>query len=105
MTAPTRRIFMLQLAAGTSVLTAGRALAQGAPAKVDPKDPQAVALGYVEDTAKADQQKYPNHKPDQACAGCQLYSGKAGDKTGPCSLFAGKHVTSGGWCSAWTKKA
>jgi hypothetical protein len=34
-----------------------------------------------------------------------LYTGKPKDASGPCSLFAGKHVTANGWCSAWVKKA
>ena len=97
-----RRVFMLQVALGGTALTAATAFAQ---AKVDPKDPQAVALGYVDDTTKADAKKFPKHTNDQKCAGCQLYQGKPADATGPCSLFGGKLVASGGWCSAWVKKA
>ena len=33
------------------------------------------------------------------------YQGKAGDATGGCAIFAGKQVSSKGWCSAYTKKA
>jgi hypothetical protein len=99
----TRRVFMAQVAVGSSALVAMNVHAQ--PAKVDEKDPQAVALGYVSDTTKADAKKYPKHAKDQKCAGCQLFSGKAGDASGPCSLFAGKHVSANGWCSAWVKKA
>ena len=106
MTSPNRRIFLLQLAAGTSAVAARDALAQkSAPAKVDPKDPQALALGYVDDTAQADQKKFPQHSNDQKCNGCQMYSGQASDELGPCSIFGGKAVASDGWCSAWTKKA
>ena len=106
MTSRTRRIFLLQLAAGTSALAARDALAQkGAAAKVDPKDPQAVALGYVDDTTQADSKRFPQHSNEQKCNGCQMYSGQASDKLGPCSIFGGKDVASGGWCSAWTKKA
>ena len=105
MKATNRRVFMLQVAAGTSAAAAGQVLAQSTPAKVDPKDPQALALGYVDDTAQADASKFPKHTSDQKCATCQVYSGKAGDKTGPCAVFGGKLVSSGGWCSAWVKKA
>jgi hypothetical protein len=101
----TRRVFVMQLAAAGSALGASAVHAQAAPPKVDEKDPQAAALGYVADTTKADKKKYPKHTPDQKCGNCQLYTGKPKDATGPCSLFAGKHVTANGWCSAWVKKA
>jgi hypothetical protein len=106
MTTPikTRRVFMLQVAAGSAGVLAAAAHAQ-APAKLDEKDPQAVALGYVADTAKADTKKYPKHSKDQKCSNCTLYGGKAGDAWGPCSLFAGKQVAVNGWCGTWVKKA
>ena len=97
-----RRVFMMTLAAGTSALAATAALAQ---AKLDEKDPQAVALGYVADTTKADTKKFPKHSNDQKCSNCQLFQGKATDATGGCPLFAGKVVAGPGWCSAWVKKA
>lgn len=97
-----RRVFMMTLAAGTSALASNAALAQ---AKLDEKDPQAVALGYVADTTKADTKKFPKHSNDQKCANCQLFQGKATDATGGCPLFAGKVVAGPGWCSAWVKKA
>jgi hypothetical protein len=71
---------------------------------VDEKDPQAVGLGYVADSAKADSKKYPKHAPTQMCSNCALYQGKAGSASGPCPLFAGKEVASKGWCSAYAKK-
>jgi hypothetical protein len=97
-----RRVFMMTLAAGTSALAAGAALAQ---AKLDEKDPTAVALGYVADTAKADKKKYPKHDVAQTCANCQLFQGKAGAAEGPCPLFPGKTVAAKGWCASWVKKA
>lgn len=104
MKASSRRTFMLQVAVGGGALAAGAAQAQGAP-MVSEKDPQAVALGYVADTAKADAKKFPKHKPDQKCANCQLYTGKASEAAGPCGIFPGKQVAANGWCSAWVKKA
>jgi hypothetical protein len=98
-----RRTFLFQVAACGSLLAAAQAEAQAA--KVDEKDPQAVALGYVQDTAKADAKKYPKHATDQKCSTCALFQGKAGDATGACPLFAGKVVNAGAWCSAWAKKA
>ena len=97
-----RRIFMMTVAATGAALTAKLAMAQ---AKLDEKDPQAVALGYVADTTKADAKKYPKHEATQMCSNCALYQGKAGDAAGNCPLFAGKQVDAKGWCSAWAKKA
>jgi hypothetical protein len=97
-----RRVFLMQVAACGSVLAATRAQAQAA--KVDEKDPQATALGFVLDTNKADQKKFPKHVKEQKCNGCALYQGKPADASGPCTLFAMKIVPAGGWCSAWAKK-
>jgi hypothetical protein len=99
----TRRSFLLHVAATGSAIVALPALA--APASLDPKDPQAVALGYVADTTHADAKKYPKHTAAQKCSGCQLYGGAAGAATGPCPIYAGKLVSANGWCSSWIKKA
>ena len=97
-----RRSFIQILPVTGAALFAARfALA----ADVDPKDPQAAALGYVTDATKADKAKYPQYAAGQTCANCQLYQGKATDATGGCPLFAGKTVAAKGWCSAWAKKA
>jgi len=93
----------MQLAAGSTVLAAAHAQAQ--PARVDEKDPQAVALGYVADTTKADTKKFPKHSNDQKCNNCALFQGKATDAWGGCPLFGVKQVAGAGWCSAWAKKA
>ena len=101
----TRRSFIQILPlAGAMALCANSALAADTPA-VDPKDPQAAALGYVVDATKADKAKFPKYAAGQACSGCQLYQGKAGDAAGPCAIFAGKKVEAKGWCSAYVKKA
>ena len=98
-----RRVFMMQIAAGSAALAAvGAAQAQ---AKIDEKDPQAAAVGYLHDTTKVDAKKYPKHDKAQKCSNCQLYQGKASDAWGGCPLFAGKQVAGNGWCSAWAKKA
>ena len=99
-----RRVFIAQVVAGGSAVVTLGARAQAAP-MVDEKDAQASARGYVADTNKADAKKFPKHAKDQNCSNCQLYTGKAGDESGPCSLFAGKQVAGAGWCSAWAKKA
>ena len=94
----TRRVFFMQVAAGTSVLAATQAM-------VNEKDPAAVGLGYVADTTKADAKKYAKHTNEQMCSNCALYAGKAKEAAGSCPLFAGKQVAAKGWCSAWAKKA
>lgn len=96
----TRRAFILATAGGAALTTA--ALAQ---ARLDEKDPQAVALGYVADAARVDARKHATYAPGQNCAGCALYQGKAGDVAGNCPLYAGRQVAAKGWCSAWVKKA
>lgn len=100
-----RRTFLLQVVATGAALSAGQAMAQTASPKVSETDPQAVGLGYKEDTTKVDGKKYPNHAAAQNCASCQLFQGKAKDAAGGCPLFAGKQVVATGWCSAWAKKA
>ena len=101
----TRRTFMMQVAVGSSALAGASVAMAQTPAKVDEKDPQAAALAYAADTTKVDMKKFPKHTADQKCSTCQLYTGKAKEATGPCSLFAGKHVTANGWSSPWVKKA
>jgi High potential iron-sulfur protein len=73
--------------------------------RLDEKDPQAMALGYVEDTVRADKAKFSAYITGSQCSGCALYQGKVGDAAGGCTLFSGKNVTAQGWCSAWAKKA
>ena len=97
-----RRNFIIGLANAGAVI-GGAVRAQAT--KVDEKEPQAVALGYVDDAAKAAVRKQPKYAPGQACASCALYQGKPADATGPCALFGGRLVASKGWCTAWAKKA
>jgi hypothetical protein len=48
-------------------------LAQAQAARLDEKDPQAVALGYVHDAGKVDTKKFPKYAAGQVCANCGLY--------------------------------
>jgi hypothetical protein len=97
-----RRTFLLSVAAtGAAMATGARAQA----AKLDEKDPQAVALGYVHDAARADAKRFPKFAAGQNCANCALYQAKPTDPWGPCPLFANKQVAAKGWCSAWAKRA
>ena len=101
-----RRRFLKQLAAsiGATTLMSLPIRAADAPAVLEESDPTAMALGYKKDTTKVDQTKYPQHKPDQKCVGCLLYTGKPDAAEGPCTAFANKLVTKNGWCMAYAKK-
>lgn len=99
-----RRRFLLGLATGASPLLAIRGLAAEEPVKLTEDDPTAKALGYKEDTTKVDSTKYPMHKPDQRCDGCALYTGKAGEDSGPCTAVGNKIVTAAGWCMVFAPK-
>lgn len=95
----------------------GTAAAAATPQLVDPKDPAAKAVSYVNDNSeikdKALQLERTGVKfKDQRCLGCTFYE-KAkettvgGKKAAPCQMpFAsGKYVAEKGWCSTWAKKA
>ena len=98
----TRRQFMILSAAGACTLALnGKVQAQ---AMVSETDPQAVALGYKADATKVDKAKFPKYAASQICGNCALYQGGAA-AAGACPLFAGKQVSSKGWCSAYNKKA
>ena len=96
-----RRIFILQMAASSSLLLGASAQAQAA--LVSEKDPTAVALGYSADATKVDAKKHPNWKAGNICGNCQFYQGK--EAWGVCPLLGGKQVAAKGWCTAWAKKA
>lgn len=68
--------------------------------KVDPSDPQAQSLHYVEDATKGE-----GRQENQFCHNCQFYQGDPTAERGPCTIFGGKLVNSNGWCSAYVKKA
>ena len=100
-----RRTFIQILPLAGALAFGTRAASAADAPKVDPKDPQAAALGFVLDATEANKSKFPSYAAGQNCGGCQLYQGKAGDPTGGCAIFAGKKVSAKGWCSAYTKKA
>lgn len=99
-----RRRF-LKLAAGASaaalVISTVPSMARAADLPhLSPADPTAKALGYVEN---ASQTTNPSHKPGDACANCQFYSG-APTGFGPCQIFPGKAVSAKGWCVSHSPK-
>jgi len=97
-----RRIFTLTLAATGAAACASDAFTQ---AQLNEKEPQAVALGYVADSARAATKKSPKHDDAQLCNGCALWQSKPTDPKSSRALFSGKQVNARGWCSAWAKKA
>ena len=99
---PSRRQFMLNIAAGSILL--GSAAKASAQSLVSESDPQAVGLAYKADATKVDKSKQPKYAAGQACGNCALYQGAAGSAAGVCPLFAGKQVSAKAWCSAYAKK-
>jgi len=103
-----RRQFLCKLAitAGAPLALASRLKAgeEAPPEMLKEDDPVAIAFGYKEDTLKVDQEKYPQHKPEQRCDNCLHYTGEDGKPTGPCTIFPNKHVTAPGWCLVWVIK-
>ena len=78
--------------------------AEAATGKVDPSEPQAKALGYVEDASKVDAKANPNYKPGQLCENCLQAQVKAGAAAVPCNIFAGREVAAKGWCKVYVKR-
>ncbi len=69
---------------------------------LDPNDPTAKAVGYVEDAKKSP--KSAGNK----CSTCTLYlktGMKNGKEIGTCALFPKKFVMGIGYCNSWAKKA
>ena len=98
---PSRRRFLIVAAMATAsvpiaIRLMGNAHAAGLT-RLPLDNPQAKALGYVEDAGTT---KHPSYKPGSACNNCQFLTAA----TGACTLFAGFSVSPKGWCSAWAKK-
>ena len=71
---------------------------------LDPNDPTAKALGFINDATKVDIKTHPTFKTGQKCSTCAQFQGKAGDATAACTIFAGKSVPEGGWCQVWVQQ-
>lgn len=67
-------------------------------------NPAAVALGYTEDAAHVDAQKFPKHQPGQQCANCKYFQGNPNAQYAPCQLYPGNAVNANGWCSGYVAK-
>ena len=98
-----RRTALKQIGIGMGAALSLSAAAEAAEAAhLDPKDPAAAKLGYVESADKVDAGKFPGYAKGQTCENCLKLEGAAGAAYRPCSLFPGKTVAAAGWCSAWT---
>ncbi len=86
-------------------VTALLSRAEAASGKVDPSEPQAKQLGYVEDATKVDAAANPNYKPGQICANClQAPKASPNDAEVGCNIFGGRMVSGKGWCKVYVKK-
>lgn len=98
-----RRRILLTGGLAAAALTLGRTVsAADGGQRLSPDDPQAKALGYVEDAANVDPAEWPKFADPsgQHCANCALYQGGSAD-WGGCGIFPGKQVAAAGWCNAW----
>lgn len=78
-----------------------RRKASGPVPLVDPNDPVAKAVGYVEDAKKSATAK------GNKCATCGFYKKtetRDGKEVGTCTIFQGKLVRAEGYCNSWNKK-
>jgi hypothetical protein len=102
--AVTRRTLVKALGAAAAVtaLLPPRQSQAAEPPHLDVKDPAALKLGYVENASQIDLKKYPAYVKGSNCENCLLLQGTTDAHYRPCSLFPGKLVSVGGWCSGWS---
>jgi hypothetical protein len=77
--------------------------ADAAAGRVDPNEPQAKSLAYIEDATKVDVKANPNFKPGQICGNCSHAKPGTGPEV-PCAIFANRPVATKGWCKVWMKR-
>ena len=74
-----------------------------AQGRLNPRSPNAIALGYSDNHAAVDTQRWRKKASDSAgqqrCATCALFS----KGSSACSIFGGQTVAANGWCNAWTR--
>jgi high potential iron-sulfur protein len=77
--------------------------AAAGPPPLDPSEPAAVTLGFINDTSKVDAAANPTHTANQTCGNCEQFVGNQGAPRGGCVLFPGRSVPAIGWCKVWRK--
>lgn len=80
--------------AGLALIPVSNLTVAQAPVHLSVDDPQAKALGYVEQS--------PN--PKSNCANCAQAKGDLAGEWVGCNLFAGKEVKGTGWCKVWSPR-
>ena len=73
---------------------------EGAAQRVDPDNPVARALNYVENAADSEVRE----DADAYCRNCRFYLDGEGEETAPCQLIMNQLVPAEGWCSGWVAK-
>ncbi|WP_422133719.1 high-potential iron-sulfur protein [Endozoicomonas sp. ALD040] len=95
-----RKFMQLGLACTLIPLVAMDTVAEPAAAgEVQEDDPQAKALNYVKEASEA--KGNPKYKEGDICKNCMFFEAS---KNNGCTLFAGRRVEEGGWCTAWVAK-
>ena len=91
-----RRDFMKLsgVGAGLALIPVCNLAVAQAPAHLATDDPQAQALGYVEQTPEA-----KNH-----CSNCAQAKGDLAAEWVGCNIFPGKEVKATGWCKVWSPR-
>ena len=103
-----RAVVKFGLMAGTVVPAVGL-LGEGSRAAaselqpLDPRDPMAVTLGFIDDATKVDVKTNSSYVRGQTCANCEQFQGPRDAARGGCVLFAGKSVPAAGWCKVWRR--
>ncbi len=103
-----RRVVLKAALAGLSALPAADLFATAMPAvrtPLDPTDPQATKLHYIEDATQVDRKANPSFMPEQKCSTCIQFHGKPGEARGPCDVFPANTVVAAGWCAVWGQEA
>ena len=98
---------MLRLAMGVCAglaVTRFRTLPAAELPHLSAANPAAASLGYTEDAAHVDTQKFPKHQPGQQCANCKYFQGDPNTQFAPCQLYPGNAVNANGWCSGYVAK-
>lgn len=100
-----RAVLKSVLIALPATALSNQAAAQDSLPHMDESESLAKAMGYVHDAKKIDADQVPQYKAGSNCANCIQLQGKDGEEWRPCKLFAGKLVSSHGWCKVWQPKA
>ena len=69
--------------------------------KLQPNDPLAQSVKYVEDAANAPPDL---RKPESFCNNCQFFQGEAQSAEAPCMVLMNKLVPAQAWCNTWVMK-